>query len=72
MEVAIRIRAEEHGVPSLDRSRVDNAVNNGADVGHRIHLSDAVLEWLVGDELLSVALASWEEVQESAQLTVAS
>ena len=72
MEVAIRIRAEEHGVPSLDRSRVDNAVDDGADVGHRVHLGDTVLQWLVGDELLGITLASWEEVQESAQLTVAS
>ena len=44
VEVSIRVRPEEHGVPRLDRARVEDAIDDGADVRHRVHLGDRVLQ----------------------------
>ena len=44
VEVSIRVRPEEHGVPRLDRARVEDAIDDGADVRHRVHFGDRVLQ----------------------------
>lgn len=43
MEVAIGVRSEENDVARLHCARVQDAVNYGADIRHRIDLSYRVL-----------------------------
>ena len=43
MEVSIGVGSKEHSVSRLDRAGIQDSIDDSADVGHRVDLSDRVL-----------------------------